>query len=134
MADCLRANLDHPIPQAGERPVSYGVRQHQGAQEVRQIVGQCMKLKLNFIGFEALAGKPCPFEHVFAFLDVLLSGTAPVVELEHPFIGNGQCRDQIAHSRKQLSGVPFLLGHNLARFAPALGLIDKVGIMAFHGG
>ena len=39
---------------------------------------QCMKLKPDFVGLEALAGKPCPFEGVSAFLDVLLGRSAPV--------------------------------------------------------
>ena len=86
MADSLRADLDHPIPQAGQRPVGNGCWQDQCAQEVRQIVGQCMKLKPDFVGLEALAGQPCPFESVFAFLDVLLGRSALVVELKHPFI------------------------------------------------
>jgi hypothetical protein len=42
MTDYLRANLDHAIPQAGERSVNDGCWQDQRAQEVRQIVGQCM--------------------------------------------------------------------------------------------
>ena len=110
------------------------VRQDQRAQEVRQIVGQCMKLEPNLVGFEALAGKPCPFERVFAFLDVLLGGSAPVVELKHPFIGNSQGRDHIAHTGKQLARMPLYLGHDAAWVTPALGLIGEVGIMAFHWG
>lgn len=98
------------------------------------IAGQDMKLKPNFVGFEALAGKLYPFERVFAFLDVLLCRAALVVELEHPFITNSQRLDQIAHSGKQLSEVPFRLGHNPASLTQALGLIGEIGIMAFHGG
>ncbi len=91
-----------------------------------------MKLKPDFVGFQALAGKPCPFEGVFAFLDVLLGSSAPVVELKHPFVGIGQRRDHKTHARKQLSGVPLNLGYNPARFAPALCLIAEVGIMALN--
>ena len=35
-----------------------------------------MKLKPHFVGLETLAGKPGPFEGVFAFLDVLLGCSA----------------------------------------------------------
>jgi hypothetical protein len=34
-----------------------------------------MKLKPDFIGCKALAGKPGPLESVFAFLDVLFGGS-----------------------------------------------------------
>lgn len=87
-----------------------------------------MKLKPNFVGFGALAGQPCPFECVFAFLDVLLGGSAPVVELKHPFLWNRQRRDHKTYARKQLAEIPFHLGKDPARFTPTPGLIGRVGI------
>lgn len=37
-----------------------------------------MRLKPNLVSFEALAGRSCPFERIFAFLDVLLCRAAPM--------------------------------------------------------
>ncbi len=91
-----------------------------------------MKLKPDFVGLEAPARQPRPFEGVFAFLDVLLCCSTPIVELKPPFIPNRQGRDHITDARKQLSGVPFNLGDNPAWFVPAFCLIGEVGIMAFH--
>jgi len=45
-----------------------------------------MKLKPDFIGCEALAGKPCPIDSILAFLDVLFGGSALVAELLIPLI------------------------------------------------
>jgi hypothetical protein len=47
MADDLRANLDQLFLQARQRPILDGLRRRQRAQEVAEIVGECMKLKAN---------------------------------------------------------------------------------------
>ena len=90
VAHSFRTDLDHSIPQTCQRPMGDGCWQCQRAQEIGQIVGQRMKLKPDCIGRKALAGKPCPFESVFAFLDVLLCCSSSVVELKHPLISNRQ--------------------------------------------
>jgi len=91
-----------------------------------------LKLKPDFVGGKALARQPRSFECVFAFLDVLLDRSAPVVEIEHTLIGNRRGRDHKANPRKQLVWMPVYLGHNAAWFAPALGLIGEVGVAPFH--
>ena len=132
MPDGLGPDFDHSIPQAGQRPVCYCVWQHQCPQEVGQIVSQCMKLEADLIGLEGLARQPCPFEGVLAFLDVLLCRSSPVVEFEYPFFRYPQRGDNKANPWEQLSRMPFHLGHHPARFAPAVGLIGEVGIMALN--
>lgn len=57
VAHGLCANLDHSISQNCQRPVRYCFWKYLRAQEIGQIVRQCIKLKPDFIGFEALAGK-----------------------------------------------------------------------------
>jgi len=93
-----------------------------------------VKLKPDFVGLEATARQPRPFEGVFAFLDILLGCSTPVVKLKHPFISNRQGCDHKTHARKQLARMPFDLGDDPARLAPAFCLIGEVGIMAFHLG
>lgn len=131
MANGLCASLYHSIHQAGERPVSYGVRQDQWARNVHHIVGQGMEAKPHFVGFEALAGQSCPFERVFAFLDLQLCSSATIVELKHPFIGNSRRRDHKAHTWKHHLDASYL-GHTPVGFAPDLGLINEVGIVSTY--
>ena len=91
-----------------------------------------MKLQPDFVGLETVPGQPRPFERVLALLDVLLRRSALVVKLKHAFISNRQRGDHEADARKQFARMPFHLGHNPARSAPAFDLIGEVGIMAFH--
>jgi len=86
MTDGLGSDLDHAIANAGQGPVGDGGRQNQGAQEGGQVIGQGVKLQPNRVGLETLARQACPFERLLAFFDGLLSRSAQIVELEHPFI------------------------------------------------
>ena len=47
VADDLAANLDQFVSQTGQRPVPHGIRQRQSAQEVAEVVGECVKLETD---------------------------------------------------------------------------------------
>ena len=57
--------------------------QRQTPEEVGQIVRQGEQLQPHLIIREVVAGKPCPFESVLAFLDLLFRRAAAVVEADH---------------------------------------------------
>ena len=52
MRDDLGADLDEPLPQAGQRPVRDSLGQCERPHEVGEIVGQRMKLKPDGVGDE----------------------------------------------------------------------------------
>ena len=52
MADDLGADLDQLLLQACQRPFLDGLRRRQRAQEVAEIVGECMKLEPHRVGGE----------------------------------------------------------------------------------
>lgn len=58
VADDLRADFHQPIPQRCLRPVADRLGQHQGAQEVGQVVGQRVQLQPHGIGGEASSALP----------------------------------------------------------------------------
>src|ERR687892_29363 len=57
-----------------------------------------------------MAGKPCPVERVFPFLDPLLCSAPPVVEPGHSLGWVIQVCDDEAPAGQQLTPVPFHLG------------------------
>jgi hypothetical protein len=70
VANDLRADLHQPVAQRGHGPVFYFDGQRQGAQEVSEVVAQCMQLKPHGIRLEAMAGWPSRGDSALAFLDV----------------------------------------------------------------
>jgi hypothetical protein len=55
--DDLRADLDHPVPPGGHRPMADCLGQGQGAQEAGGVVGQGMQLQPHRVRGEAVAGQ-----------------------------------------------------------------------------
>ena len=55
MADDLRADLNQLFLQARQRPILDRFGRRQRAQEVAEIVGECIKLKANGVGGEGTA-------------------------------------------------------------------------------
>ena len=62
MADNLGADLDQPLLEARQRPVPDQFRCRQGAQEVAEIVGECVKLKANCVGGKRAARQAGPLD------------------------------------------------------------------------
>ena len=56
MAHDLAADLDQPVPERRQRPVPHGIRQRQSAQEVAEVVGECVKLEADSIVGEPATG------------------------------------------------------------------------------
>ena len=65
-------------------------------------------------------------EGVFALLDMLLGGAAPVVEPDHPVRLHRQIGDDEADTREQLARMPFDLGDHAALFVPGGRLIVEI--------
>jgi hypothetical protein len=63
--------------------IGFGGRQR--AQEVAEIVSECMKLQTHCVGGERSARQPRPLDRTLAFLDPLLGRAALVVEGDDPF-------------------------------------------------
>jgi len=61
-----------------------------------------------------------PVNGVFAFLDPLFCRTSFIVKFDYIFGFPMQIGDDESHPGKQLSGVPFDLGHHATRFVPKL--------------
>ena len=40
-------DLDQPVPERRHRPLLHGIRQRQSAQEVAEVVGECVKLETD---------------------------------------------------------------------------------------
>ena len=78
------ANSDQPSLQAVQQPIGYLLRKVCALQEHTEIVGQCVKLKADFVLRHAIARQSCPVDRLFAFLDVLLCGAALIVETYDP--------------------------------------------------
>src|SRR5262245_6105513 len=74
-----------------------------------------------------MAGQPRPAQRQLAFLDVLLGGAAPVVELADPLGRPRQVGDDEADARIELALVPLDLRHHPARLDPALRLVAEAG-------
>jgi hypothetical protein len=65
----LAADLDQPVPERRHRPLLHGIRQRQSAQEVAEVVGECVQLQANGVVGELATGQSCPPDGVLAFLD-----------------------------------------------------------------
>src|SRR4051812_17852508 len=91
-----------------------------------------MELKTYGIGGEGTARQPRPFDRVLALFDVLLACAAPVIEGNDALSGPRQVGDDEADARVQLARVPFDLGYDVARLAPALRLISKAGVVTSY--
>ena len=72
MANRLRANLDQPLAQAGQRPVRDLGWQSQGAQEIAEVIGECVEPEANGVGGECPARQARPADGVLPVLDPLL--------------------------------------------------------------
>ena len=106
--------------------------QGERAQDVAEIVGQCMKLKPDGIVAEPSAREARPLDGVLALLDVLLSRAAPIVEGHHPLGRPAEIGDDEPDTGKQLAGVPFDLGDDPPRLIPGPGLVAETCIKASH--
>ena len=73
-------------------------------------------------------------EGVFALLDMLLGGAAPVVEPDHPIRLHRQVGDDEADLGEQLARMPFDLGDHAAWLVPTLSLILEVLVEPLHLG
>ena len=104
--------------------------QGERAQEVAEIVGQCMKLKPDGIVAEPSTREARPLDGVLALLDVLLSRATPIVEGHHPLGRPAEIGDDEPDTGKQLAGVPLHLGHDAAGLVPALGPVAEAGVVA----
>ena len=69
VAHDLAADLDEPVSERHQRPVPHGVGQRQSAQEVTEVVGECVQLQANGVVGELATGQSCPPDGVLAFLD-----------------------------------------------------------------
>ena len=83
MLDNLGSDLDQLFPHGPQRPIPYGLGQRQPPQKVTEIIGQSEQLKANLIIHEIMAGKPCPLQGIFTFLDPLFGCATLVVKLHH---------------------------------------------------
>ena len=86
MANKACTCLDQAFGQAGKRPCLDHLRRRQRAQEVGEIVGQRMKLKLHGVGFEPHVREARPQDRILALLDMLLGSSPAIVEGQNPFI------------------------------------------------
>ncbi len=55
MSHDLRADLDELLPKCRQRPVFDLLRQREGAQEVAEIIGECMELEPDLVVAETVA-------------------------------------------------------------------------------
>ena len=101
--------------------------------EVREVIGECVKLKPNLVVAELLAGKPRPVDRVLAFLDVLLRFAALIVEGRHPIGRAVQVGHDEAVAGNQPVRMPLDLSHHPARAVPALGLVVEAHVVAPDG-
>jgi hypothetical protein len=108
------------------------VSDRQRPHEIAKVARQGMRLQANRIGGEGTARQPGPLDRALALFDVLLAGAAVVVEGDDPLSRSGQVGDDEAGAWVQLARMPLDLGHDPARFLPALRLIGKPGVMPAH--
>lgn len=78
------ANFDQPSLQAGQRPIGYLLGKVCALQEHTEIVGQCVKLKSDFVLRHAIARQSCRVDRLLAFLYVLHCGAALILETYDP--------------------------------------------------
>src|SRR5438046_6648123 len=62
--DHLRADLDHLLPERGQRPAFDLVRQGQGAEEVGEVVGQRVELESDGVRAKGRARQPRPLDRM----------------------------------------------------------------------
>ena len=79
-----------------------------------------MELETHGVGGEGTAGQPRPFDRVLALFDPLLCRAALVVEGDDALGWPRQVGHNEADTRVKLGRMPFDLGHDAARLAPAL--------------
>src|SRR5690349_6134627 len=76
--------------------------------------------------------KPRPLDRVLAFLNVLLARAALVVEGDDALGRARQIANDEADAWVQLARMPLDLGHDMARFVPALRPVGEAGVVAPH--
>ena len=111
-------DLDEAALDTCQRPVRYFFGQVGTLKEATKVVGQCMKLQPDRVVAEPLAGRPCPVDRVFAFLDVLFGCAALIVEADDLFRFHWQFGDDKAHAREQITRVPLDLCDDAAGLIP----------------
>ena len=82
-----------------------------------------MQLQPHLIVVEPLARQPRPAESILAFLDVLLSGAALIVELHHPIRLHRKVGHDETHAGEQLARRPLDLRDHPPFTFPALRLV-----------
>ena len=105
-----------------------GLRQHQLAEEVGQVVRQGEQLQPRRVVLEPPAGQLRPLHRVLAFLDPLLRRAALVVEVDDLLRVPLQVGDDEADAREQFAGVPGHPDHDAAGALPRTGLIAEAAI------
>lgn len=122
MADDAGADLDQFELQAGQRPVSYLLRQFNAAQEAGRDAGQSVQLQ------------PGRVEGVFALFDVLLGSAELVIEACRPTRLHRHICDDETHAGKQLARAPLDLCNHTALLLPRRRLIVEVVEKSLHLG
>ena len=84
MSRDLRTDLDQRVAKRSRGPMLDLLRQRQRAQEVAEIVSECMRLQANRIAAKAVARQTCPVDRVLALFDVLLCRATTVINPHFP--------------------------------------------------
>ena len=117
MAHDPGADLDQFFAERRERPLFDLFRQSQRAQEVRDFVGERVKLEAHCVVPEGPAGQARPAERVLAFFDPLFRRATAVVELDLALGRPAQVGDDEADAGIQLTLVP-LIDADAAKLPP----------------
>ena len=91
-----------------------------------------MKLEPHRVGGECPARQPCPFDRAFALFDPLLTGATLVVEGNDALGRTAHVGHDEPDARIKLARMPFDLGDDPPRLAPASGLIAEARIGSTH--
>ncbi len=128
MTDHFGSDLNQLLTERSERPFLHRPGQYQSPQKITKVVSQSKELKSDLIIHKIMAGKPCPIQHVFAFLNPLLGRASLVTELHDIARFPPKVRDYEVDSWKELPRMPLDLGDDSASDLPTGCLIPKAMI------
>jgi hypothetical protein len=126
MANYLRTNLDHLLPEGRHRPVADSLRQHCLAEEVPEVVRKDEELQPNLIVDEVMARQPRPLYRILALFDPLLGRSSVVVETNDALLRPAEIGHDEPDPREELSSMPFHFRDHQTLTTPRRGLVLKI--------
>src|ERR1035441_5582491 len=119
------AGLHQPLLQAGQRPRSDSLRQHEPPPQVAQVVCDHAEPQPNFVGPESMAAQPRHFHRLLPLFDPLLGRPSLVVEPYHRPVRRLQIGHDEPDAREQLPGMMLDLRYHSPCRRPTGCLVEK---------